>query len=209
MGVDPKSLASVPAPETNEVFAALALPDRAAALRVLGAVALKRVEEAIRYYELGIPSKRAAARLLRMTALLLGAIAGLTPLVLSLLVTIEWPDRTTLVRDLLPLSTTFAALAVTCIGIDKLFGFSSGWMRFIGATLDLQSKRSAFATLWLRECLRAGGLPGDAQVDASMDVLGVFLKVMIRRWTARERRKSWCAGWREAPGGDAAIAVEM
>ncbi len=186
----------LPEPEVNEVFAALALSDPTAMLLALGEVGERRVRQAIRYYEHGMNSKRAGARFLRMAALLLGAAAGLCPLVVSLLVTFRWPTEGALIRDLLPLSTILAALAVSCVGIDKLFGYSSGWMRFISASLELHAKRNAFSASWVKLCLQAGVSPRAEYVAASVDALSDFLASIDE--VVRNETQSWVAEFRGA-----------
>ena len=187
------------APPTDDAAAlarALKLDDRAAMLMALGDVGVGRAKRAIDYYEAGLKPKRNGARKLRMGALLLGTAAGLTPLVVALVVTIWLPNNIPLVRDLVPLSAIFAAAAIACVAVDRLFGYSSAWMRFVSASLELQSRRTVFASAWAKERVRAGATPTSEHVAASLDVLGTFLASIDD--VVRSETQAWVAEFRGA-----------
>jgi hypothetical protein len=122
--------------------------------------------------------------------------AGLTPLVLPLAVMVASPSHENLIKDLLPLSAVLAAMSVACIAFDKLFGFSTAWVRFITAQLDLTARRDAFATQWAKECLRAGKQPTLEQVMANLDILAGFLGAMND--VVRSETRSWINEFRGA-----------
>ena len=187
-------------PESNdhddELGHALSQADRASTLSLLGAIARRRADGAIQYYQAGIPSKRAWARGLRIAALVAGTLAGLTPLVLPLVVMLFWPSLENLIKDLLPLSAVLAAMSVACIAFDKLFGFSTAWVRFITAEIDLSARRDAFATQWAKECLRAGKQPTLEQVMADLDILAGFLTAIND--LVRSETQSWVNEFRGA-----------
>ena len=180
----------------DELGQALSQADRASTLSLLGAIARRRADGAIRYYQAGVPSKRAWARGLRIAALITGTLAGLTPLVLPLVVMLFWPSRENLIKDLLPLSAVLAAMSVACIAFDKLFGFSTAWVRYITAELDLSARRDAFATRWAKQCLRAGKQPTLEQVMDSLDILGAFLAGIND--LVRSETQSWVNEFRGA-----------
>jgi hypothetical protein len=183
-------------PDQTDVFAAvLQTPDPAEKLRLLGAIGRERVTQAIAYYEKGTPTKRWWARTLRGTALILATAAGVAPLATSIVVALKNYEIEVL-RDLSALSALLAALAVACVAVDKLFGFSAAWMRFLTASLDLQSKRNAFNAQWARACVRAGNSPGRAQVLDCLDMLIAFIATIDE--TVRNETQSWVAEFRGA-----------
>jgi hypothetical protein len=182
--------------EDDELGHALAQTDRASTLNLLGAIARRRADGAIQYYRAGIPAKRAWARGLRIAALIAGTLAGLTPLVLPLTVVVFWPSHENLIKDLLPVSAVLAAMSVACIAFDKLFGFSTAWVRFITAELDLSARRDAFATHWAKECLRAGPAPTLEQLVANLDVLAAFLTAIND--LVRSETQTWVNEFRGA-----------
>lgn len=61
------------------------------------------------------------------------------------------------------------------VGFDRLFGMSTSWMRFIGSTLDLQSRRAAFATAWAKQRVIAGDAPDDHKLLDALAYLETFI----------------------------------
>jgi hypothetical protein len=108
----------------------------------LATMAAKRAEDSIEYYQRSAQRKRAWALRLRVFAILSGALATLTPIILTIIDAFR--SSTMLVQSYLPVSAVFAAIAVGCVSFDKLFGYSSGWMRAIGTELELRARADAF-----------------------------------------------------------------
>jgi hypothetical protein len=104
---------------------------------ILNNYALNYAKEKKKYYEKGSPIKRAWAKALRAIAIVSAALGGLLP-VLSQLFT----------NDKFRLEPAWATvaitIAVTSIGLDRFFGFSSAWMRFVSAQLKIDSKIEQF-----------------------------------------------------------------
>ncbi|MGZ3460853.1 MAG: SLATT domain-containing protein [Archangium sp.] len=96
------------------------------------------------WYRTHKAKKKWGASLTRIGAVLLTAAATMTPIVREL-----WPvaDPNNAWKPV-PFAALFAALAATCIALDKLLGFSSGWMRYISAMMELQTKIDAFHFDW-------------------------------------------------------------
>src|SRR2546421_6045982 len=99
--------------------------------------ALRRASEAVVWYQRAKDRKKRPAIALRFLAIVVGGLGTITPIVVSML-SDPWGRR------LLPSASMFAAIAVGCVALDKLFGFSSGWMRYISAMLELQEKIESF-----------------------------------------------------------------
>lgn len=179
----------------DEIAEAMRLP-REQIMEALGAIGWRKAQVAIDYYERGIPPKRGPARALRMSALALGVLASLAPLLITLVATFFFPGRPSLVKDLVSVSAIFAGLAVACVGIDRLFGYSSGWMRFIGVMLELQSRQRAFAFAWMDERLRASAKPSEDQLLASGKVLAAFIAGVDE--VVRSETQTWANEFRGA-----------
>jgi hypothetical protein len=186
--------ADEPEASANDVVGAVfAAADKLDALRRLGVMAQKKASRAIGYYKRQVRSKRFFARGLRSMALGLGTLAGLVPLVLPIVVLFApWPKDH--LPDLLSLTALLAGLSVGCIAFDKLFGFSSAWMRFTTTQMDLRAKSDAFSIDWARECLRAGSKPTVTDVLTSLDVLAAFLASINE--VVRSETQSWVAEFR-------------
>ncbi len=182
-----------PANPVDPIGDALAIVDKAEALRQLGLVGRLRCDEAISYYRKGAPSKRLWARAFRVLALLFATTAGLTPIVLPLAVAwyAPWKDH---LSDLLSLAAVFAALAVATVAFDRLFGFSSAWMRFVVADLELTTRRDAFTAEWAKICVRAGVAPTAEQIASSLDVLAMLLASVNE--IVRSETQSWVSEFR-------------
>jgi hypothetical protein len=141
----------------------------------VGAVGRERFDAAIGYYERRSPSKRFVAKGLRAVALGMGMLASLVPLVVSFVFSVYLQGKAAQAKDWVGLSAIFAVVALGLVGIDRLFGFSSGWMRFVSVTLDLQARRSAFRVGWAKERHRAGRAPDDEHLLSCLDLLGASL----------------------------------
>lgn len=77
-----------------------------------------------------------------MTALLLGLVAAVLPVISELTITAGKPA----------VAPGWAAVALAgaaaCVGLDRYLGFSSGWMRFMTAEQQLARQRQAFEYAW-------------------------------------------------------------
>jgi zinc transporter ZupT len=100
------------------------------------------------WYRTNKTKKKWGASLTRTGAVLLTAAATMTPIVREL-----WPVVDSNAWKPVPFAALFAALAATCIALDKLLGFSSGWMRYISAMMELQTKIDAFRFAWNQSVL--------------------------------------------------------
>jgi len=112
------------------------------ALRTLQRYLVSQTQGDIEYY---LRRKRTAKRwtyFFRGMAVLLGSAATLTPAIIGLLSNVEDIARWA------PLSTILAALAAAMLGIDRFFGFSSGWMRFVWTAIDLENRLDDFEMDW-------------------------------------------------------------
>lgn len=85
------------------------------------------------YYQRNAHFKRSWAKALRVTAILSGAVGGLLPILSqitkggSFYIDPAW-------------ATVAITIAITAIGFDRFFGFSSAWMRFVTTEIKIESK---------------------------------------------------------------------
>ena len=67
------------------------------------------------------------------------------------------------------------ALAAACIGFDRFFGLSSGWMRDVTTAQTIQRRLERFQLDWAVECARAASGPiGSMQVLNRFELLRAF-----------------------------------
>ncbi len=104
-------------------------------------------------------AKRRWGRALRLGAIALGAVAAVLPI----LAQISASDH-----QHLSIAPGWAAVALaaaaTLVALDRYFGFSTAWTRFMAAELRIIRLRHEFEYLWQTERAAAGGPPSDDQV---------------------------------------------
>lgn len=104
-------------------------------------------EEAIGWYTRNTKNKKRWSRVIRYSAIMLGGLAALFPIVITV-----WPARfpanlfapqqTSLFVSLL------LGLAALLVAFDRFGDFSSGWMRYILAAFDIRSALQDFRMDW-------------------------------------------------------------
>jgi hypothetical protein len=128
----------------------------------------------IDWYEVKRARKAAKSRALRFTAILLTVFGGLTPVFAGLGVsTVHWWG---LNINLGQIGYLFLGLAAACIGLDRFFGFSSGWMRYISTKMTLEKSLSEFRLDWAMLVAKLGANPPTAdQVQLMIQRVREFL----------------------------------
>jgi hypothetical protein len=108
-------------------------------LKQVLAYAYAHADEAAGWYVVAKRSKRVWARLLRLGAILFTAAAGILPVVIQIFQT---PDGKP------PLAPAWASVllgvALLFIAVDRFFGFSTAWMRYVAAELRVKQIREGF-----------------------------------------------------------------
>ena len=76
-----------------------------------------------------------------------------------------------------PVASILAALSAGCIAFDRLFGFSSNWMRYLTAQLELQHQLELLQFGWARRALesRLAAGPKGENLTASLNLLQTAL----------------------------------
>ncbi len=110
------------------------------------------------WYTVERRSKRIWGQTLRVGSICLGAVAAILPLISELY-------RDEGVPDIAPAWATVAlAVAAALIGLDRYFGFSSGWMRFMLTAQRVGALRHDFEYEWQELRAAAESPPSDDQL---------------------------------------------
>lgn len=144
-------------------------------------VALERkAQDAMRWYESRQRSKKLGARITRGGAILLGAITTIIPSVIAFL-----PERLNwwLFNDfpsvkLNPIATIFGVAGATTILLDRFYGYSSSWMRYVTTYQEIQSNLDEFRINWRRQLLKLASNrpPTDEHILGIYDFFASFLR---------------------------------
>lgn len=129
---------------------------------------------AIDWYMKARKPKKYGGLIIRGSAVILVAAAGLLPLVAALLKpegTVPPPAwQNPLVASL------FLGVAAALVAFDRFFGFSSAWMRFMTAELNLRNALEEFEIDWYAlQAARRGQQPTPEQVVQHLDRCKVFV----------------------------------
>jgi hypothetical protein len=154
--------------------------DAPAALKELYEALVAKAEGAMGWYESRQRDKKVGARRARGTAVFLGTLTTIIPSVIAF-----FPERVSfwgiqnfaMVR-LNPVATVLGVLAGSMILLDKFYGFSSSWMRYVTTYQQIQSSLEEFRVNWRKQIIRLNGNqpPTDEQVLAIYDFLMTFLR---------------------------------
>lgn len=167
------------------------LEERATSLDALAAHVTGKAQEAIDWYVRSKRGKRLAARGLRMLALLALAVSGAIPLLAQV-----W--QTNNVPDIAPGWAAVALLVAGAgVGIDRFFGFSTAWMRFIAAELKIHDALHRFQFEWeTRRADRASPEPDEHAVSGGIEACRHFLTEIDA--IVRDETEQWIAEFRSA-----------
>lgn len=124
-------------------------------------------QQAISWYLNKKRSKRIWAQLLRLGAILATTVAGIIPLLAEIF---ERPA----------ISPAWASvaliLAVALVGLDRFFGFSSAWMRFLTTELKIRNTLQLFQLDWeMQKASWTGADPTDEQLQDMLARCKAFL----------------------------------
>jgi hypothetical protein len=147
-----------------------AKPDAVESLATLYAVVEGQAVEAIDWYLNEKKSKSHWSRGLRVAAILLGAAGALIPLlnlVNNQVLDVRW-------------GYVAFALAAAAVALDRFFGFSSGWMRYLITSFRLQRLLADFQFEWATRSARLeGSTPEPEQVTELLTLLRKVLSAIL------------------------------
>lgn len=144
-------------------------------------------ESAIQWYLGAKRPKQANARAVRGGSIFLAALAGILPMLSQV------PGF-----NIAPIWASVAlALATAFVLLDRFFGFSSAWMRYITTELNLRQMLDEFQLDWETE--RAswkGAAPSDEQVQRSLARCRAFISQVDG--VIRDEANRWVAEFQES-----------
>jgi hypothetical protein len=172
--------APAPPPGRNVQSATIpGAPDSPAGLEEIYAALVAKAETAMGWYETRQRQKKRGAHYTRGFAIVLGAITAVVPSIIALLPErVTWGTATFASVRLNPVATIFGVAAATMILLDKFYGYSSSWMRYVTTYQEIQASLEEFRINWRKQILKLNSNlpPTDEQVVAVFDLLASFLK---------------------------------
>jgi hypothetical protein len=105
-------------------------------------------QKAIEWYWQHKKWKRRWAQLFQFLALFLTASAGLVPILLQVLTNFK-VNTAWMPKDSGPLAAVFVGIAAALLGLDKAFGFSSGWVRYVLTATSMTKLLEEFRMDWI------------------------------------------------------------
>lgn len=120
---------------------------------------VEKGRDSIEWYRVKSRPKKRWAQILRVIAILATSLGGIVPIMSQIPL---WPlDRMN------PAWASVAiAVAATSLALDRFFGFSSAWMRFITSQLKLEAQLESFQYEWMEARVSwRGEKPGYEQAE--------------------------------------------
>jgi hypothetical protein len=188
-GTPPSTPGKEPQPSQKDIqgmaFPVLEQPEQPPELKDLYLAVVSKGRDAMSWYSRQMVGKRRWGQRLRMLAILLTALASITPMIVHFL-----PGEMRYQQWSL-LASIFAILGATCVGLDNYFGASSGWMRYVSAYQEINSRMEALQFGWVRLALAASGAPKEQRLASLMDLLQGFI-IGVNE-VVRQETQDWMA----------------
>jgi len=161
--------------------------ERGDSLLALAAFACAQAQGSVDWYFSKRRRKQQGGMVLRVGAILSTAVAGVLPIFGELYGKVLDDGK---VPGIAPgWSTIFIALAGLLVLLDKFWGFTSAWIRFLQTGQELSAKLDTFRMDWeAHRCAWKAGRPDDAQVAAGLDLCRAFVNevhAVVRLETAQ------------------------
>lgn len=128
----------------------------------------QQAHNALGWYYANKNTKAMTSRLLRLLAIGFATVGGLIPFILNIsLIPARWAIE--------KWGYTLLGAAAACVALDKFFGFSTGWVRYITTAQALQESLYAFQLDWARGMSKLGGeIPTPGQIEAFLQMAKEF-----------------------------------
>ena len=109
---------------------------------------------------------------LRFVAILLFVMGGLVPIVKATLL----PETTrNLPFDFGQAGYLLIGIAAGCVGLDRYFGYSTGWIRYITAAMAIEKSLEEYRMEWARNISKLRGAPpNEQQLDQLIQTCETF-----------------------------------
>lgn len=166
-----------------------------ASARKLHAHAVALVDHHIGWYRKNSPNVRSAARALRVGAILAFALAGLHPVIAQICLGKACGP----LLDNPVWASVIAAIGALFLSIDRFFGYSSAWMRYVSTEMELAALRDQFAfeaESRIVELEAAGSTVPKEEVLKLIAATGTFVNAAAK--LVRDETNLWLAEFRDA-----------
>lgn len=158
-------------------------------LAILRSYVESEAQKQIDWYFRKMKVKSQVSTALRFAAIGFVVLGGLAPVVKATLAP-DTIDR--LPYDFAEAGYLLIGIAAGCVALDRFFGFSTGWIRYITAALALEKSLEEFRMEWARNIARLrGGPPNELELDRLLLTCETF-SLAIRSQVEQET-KAWVA----------------
>jgi hypothetical protein len=121
-------------------------------------------EKATRWYWVNKKWKARLSRWIRLWALILTASAGLLPIASYIAKDLGWCTGLAATSGLW--ASALVGVAAALLGMDRAFGFSTGWARYVLAATEIRNRLEEFRMDWIALMASASPNPNAEQVSA-------------------------------------------
>jgi hypothetical protein len=144
-------------------------------------------QEQIAWYYAKKSRKAQVSTALRFAAILLFVMGGLVPIIKATLL----PEVIRkLPFDFGQAGYLLIGVAAGCVGLDRFFGYSTGWIRYITTAMALEKSLDEFRMEWARNIVKLrGGSPNEQQLDQLIQTCEVFSLAI--KGQVEEETKAW------------------
>jgi hypothetical protein len=140
--------------------------DVVASLRAIRKGAEDEGQKAIDWYWRKKPWKSNPSQAIQFSAVILTAAAGILPVIFQVVKNIR-PSALPPAFDSGPVATLCVGIAASLIGLDKAFGYSSGWTRYVLTASNMTKLLHEFRMDWVA-ILAASALPPTIEEQAKL-----------------------------------------
>ena len=161
--------------------------DPAASLKRIGDGVEAEAATAYEWYWRQKRARRIPSQLIQFSAVTLTALAGLLPILAQVLKNF----RVVLPPDTGPIASLCVGLAAALVGIDKAFGFSTGWVRYVMAATSITKLLQEFRMDWVALQSTASAPPTAEQQAAMLQRAKSFIDAL--QAIVIQETKDWVA----------------
>ena len=137
------------------------------------------------YRKKGIKARMSTS--LRFVSILLFVVGGLVPIVKA---TLPASVTTTLPFDFGQAGYLLIGIGAGCIGLDRYFGYSTGWIRYITTAMAIEKSLEEYRLGWTQQLAKMrGNAPTAEQLEALIQTCAVF-SLAIKSQVEQET-KAW------------------
>ena len=152
---------------------------------------VKEANEAIRWYEIRRRPKQYGGQILRVSALIFAALAGLVPIVGEIF---QDNGRPSIAPGWATVALAMAGLLVL---LDRFWGFTNAWVRFLLAQQELGKELRNFQFDWARDTISWGGPEPTVQQAIAM-IISCKKFIMQVQAIVRRETNLWASEFESA-----------